>query len=370
MKPSKLPATGVQGIQDGLPACRQARHSPRIQATRYSGEIKNISVIGDGGWGTTLAIHLSKSNYNVSLWGPFPQYLQQIRKNGYNRKFLPGIRIPQEIKIVNKLKTVVDSADLIVFAMPSKYTSSIVKKIKSTKVDLSEKMILSVTKGIDTKKLLRISEIMHSELGKNVSVSVLSGPTIAMEVAKGLPSTAVIASKNLKTAKKLQNIFNSPNFRIYSSTDIIGVEIGGSIKNIIALACGVCDGLGLGSNTKAAILTRGLAEMSRLGKRLGAKEKTFPGLSGLGDLVTTCVSPQSRNRSVGEKLGKGRQIDQILGSMDMVAEGVETVKAVYKLSQKLEISMPITTEVYNIIYKKKSPHKAVTDLMLRKTKSE
>ncbi|MBU0469210.1 MAG: NAD(P)-dependent glycerol-3-phosphate dehydrogenase [Candidatus Omnitrophica bacterium] len=333
-------------------------------------EIKNISVIGDGGWGTTLAIHLSKNNYNVTLWGPFPQYLQQIRKNNYNRKFLPGIRIPQEIKIVDNLKTAIDSADLIVFAMPSKYTLSTVKKIKSTKVNLSDKMILSVTKGIDTKKLLRISEIIHSELGKDLSVSVLSGPTIAMEIAKELPSTAVIASKDLKTAKKLQNIFNSPNFRIYSSTDIIGVEIGGSIKNIIALACGVCDGLGFGSNTKAAILTRGLAEMSRLGKNLGAKEKTFPGLSGLGDLVTTCVSPQSRNRSVGEKLGQGRQIDQILGSMDMVAEGVDTVKAVYKLSQKLGISMPITKEVYNIIYKNKSPQKAVSDLMLRKTKSE
>src|SRR3989339_788108 len=259
-------------------------------------EIKNISVIGDGGWGTTLAIHLSKNNYNVSLWGPFPQYLQQIRKNNYNRKFLPGIKIPRKINIVDNLKTAIDNCDLIVFAMPSKYT--------------------------------------------------------------------------LSTVKKLQSIFNSPNFRIYSSTDIIGVEIGGSIKNIIAIACGVCDGLGFGSNTKAAILTRGLAEMSRLGIRLGAKEKTFPGLSGLGDLVTTCVSPQSRNRSVGEKLGKGRQIDQILSSMDMVAEGVETVKAVYKLSQKLDISMPITKEVYNIIYKKKSPNKAVSDLMLRKTKSE
>ena len=333
-------------------------------------EIKNISVIGDGGWGTTLAIHLSKNNYNVSLWGPFPQYLQQIRKNNYNRKFLPGIKIPRKINIVDNLKTAIDNCDLIVFAMPSKYTLSTVKKIKSTKIDLSEKMILSITKGIDTKRLLRISEIIHSELGNGLSVSVLSGPTIAMEVAKGLPSTAVIASKDLKTAKKLQSIFNSPNFRIYSSTDIIGVEIGGSIKNIIAIACGVCDGLGFGSNTKAAILTRGLAEMSRLGIRLGTKEKTFPGLSGLGDLVTTCVSPQSRNRSVGEKLGKGRQIDQILSSMDMVAEGVETVKAVYKLSQKLDISMPITKEVYNIIYKKKSPNKAVSDLMLRKTKSE
>jgi glycerol-3-phosphate dehydrogenase (NAD(P)+) len=199
---------------------------------------------------------------------------------------------------------------------------------------------------------------------------VLSGPTIAIEVAKGIPSTAVVASNDRTVAKKVQAVFNSSSFRIYTNTDVAGVELGGSIKNIIAIACGVCDGLGFGSNTKAAILTRGLAEMARLGKALGAKHNTFSGLTGLGDLVTTCVSPRSRNRSVGEQLGRGRSMKSIMSNMEMVAEGVETVKAAYKLSRKYNVPMPITTEVYNIIHRNKKPSKAVSDLMTRKIKSE
>ena len=252
----------------------------------------------------------------------------------------------------------------------SKYADTILKEIKKTKVGLSGKILLSVTKGIDTTKLLRMSEIIIKELGHSVNIAVLSGPTIAIEVAKGLPSTAVVAAHQLKIAKEVQTVFNSEHFRVYTNTDVTGVELGGSIKNIIAIACGVCDGLGFGSNTKAAILTRGLAEMARLGKALGAKQRTFSGLTGLGDLVTTCVSPRSRNRSVGEKLGQGKSIKTIMSKMEMVAEGVETVKAVYQLSQKHKISMPITTEVYNIIYKRKKPSQAVSDLMNRKTKSE
>jgi glycerol-3-phosphate dehydrogenase (NAD(P)+) len=203
-----------------------------------------------------------------------------------------------------------------------------------------------------------------------IPLAVLSGPTIAIEVAKGIPSTAVIASRKQAVAKKLQEIVNSPAFRIYTNNDVIGVELGGSIKNVIAIACGVCDGLGFGTNTKAALVTRGLAEMARFGKALGAKEKTFQGLSGLGDLVTTCFSPNSRNRSVGEQLGKGNKIEHILGHMCMVAAGVETVKPVHKLSRNLEVPMPITSEVYQIIYRNKSPQKAVSDLMSRKTKAE
>jgi len=332
-------------------------------------KIQNISVIGDGGWGTTLAIHLTKNNYSVNLWGPFPAYLKFIRKNRYNAKFLPGIHLPKNLLIIDKLSEAIKDTDLIVFAIPSKFAPSVLKNIKKENPDLSDKIFLSVTKGIDTTSLLRMSEIIHKELG-DIPLAVLSGPTIAKEVAKGIPSTAVAASKNLTLAKSIQEVFNSEKFRIYTNTDIIGVELGGSIKNIIALACGVCDGLKMGSNTKAAILTRGLAEMARLGKTLGAKQSTFSGLSGLGDLVTTCVSPQSRNRSVGEELGRGKSIQTILSKMDMVAEGVETVKAVYKLSQIHKISMPITTEIYNIIYKKKLPSQAVSDLMNREMKSE
>jgi len=332
-------------------------------------KINNITILGDGGWGTTLAVLLAKKGYPVKLWGPFPKYIQKIRKNRYNPKFLPGVKIPDNVELSENLSSSLKDADVIVFAIPSKYAVKILKRIAKSKTVLSEKVILSVTKGIDTTSLLRMSQTFKKELGK-IHFAVLSGPTIAIEVATGVPSTAVIASENIKIAKKLQPIFSSETFRIYTNSDVVGVEIGGSIKNIIAISCGVCDGLGLGTNTKAAILTRGLAEMSRLGKAMGGKQKTFSGLSGLGDLVTTCFSPKSRNRFVGEQIGKGKKISDILSKMDMVAEGVETVKAVYQLSEKLKIQMPITTEVYNIIYKRKSPPKAVSSLMTRKMKSE
>lgn len=331
--------------------------------------INHISVIGDGGWGTTLAVHLAKNKHPVSLWGPFPAYIRRIGKSRVNTKFLPGIKLARNITLTENLIEALEKGDLIVFAIPSKYAAGILRKIKKTKVDLSGKIFLSVTKGIDTNKLLRMSEIIRGELG-DIPLAVLSGPTIASEVARGIPSTAVVASNNLNTAKKVQAIFNSKSFRIYTNTDVTGVELGGSVKNIIAIACGVCDGLGFGTNTKAAILTRGLAEMARLGKALGAKQQTFSGLTGLGDLVTTCVSPKSRNRSVGEQLGRGKSIKAIMSHMEMVAEGVETVKAAHKLSRKYNVSMPITTEVYNIIYRNKKPSRAVADLMQRKTKSE
>ena len=238
------------------------------------------------------------------------------------------------------------------------------------KIDLSKKNFLSVTKGIDTVTLLRMSQIIHKKLGRALPLAVLSGPTIAREVALGIPSTAVVAASHDTLAQKIQTVFNSATFRIYRSTDVIGVELGGSLKNIIAIACGVCDGLGFGTNTKAAILTRGLAEMARLGVALGALEKTFYGLSGLGDLVTTCVNPQSRNRTVGEKLGQGQSIQSILSPMEMIAEGVETVKAAYRLSRIHKIDMPISQEVYNILCKNKKPYDAVADLMIRKLKTE
>lgn len=329
--------------------------------------IKKIGIIGDGGWGTTLAIHLAKKHFQVTLWGAFPDYAQQVRKLRYNQKFLPGIRIPGEVKIVGDLSEAIRPNGIIILAVPSQFVTSVLKKIK--KFDLSSKIVLSVIKGIDTKNLLRMSQIIERELGK-VNLAVLSGPTIAIEVAKEIPSTAVVASNNKEIAQILQKTIHSDSFRIYTNTDVIGVELGGSIKNIIAIACGVCDGLEFGTNTKSAILTRGLSEMARLGKSLGARTETFFGLSGLGDMVTTCFNPGSRNRTVGEHLGKGLPIERILASMNMVAEGVETTKAVYRLSQKNKVSMPITQEIYNIIYRHKNPMRAVTDLMQRKIKPE
>lgn len=329
--------------------------------------IKNITVLGDGGWGTTLGIHLARKNYRVTIWGAFPDYVARMKKTRLNPKFLPGVKIPASIILTSDLKQAVASADLIVLAIPSQYAAAVLKKLKSRRP--SGKIFLSVIKGIDTDSLLRMSELIYKALGR-VPLAVLSGPTIASEVAHGIPTTAVIASSNQAIARQLQTIFNSKTFRIYTNGDLIGVELGGSIKNVIAVACGVCDGLGYGTNAKAAILTRGLAEMARLGKALGAKPQTLTGLTGLGDLATTCFNPASRNRSVGEALGRGQSVKKVLSRMDMVAEGVATVKAVYKLSQKYKVSMPISTEVYNIIYKGKSPQKAVSDLMQRELKSE
>lgn len=330
-------------------------------------KIQNISVIGDGGWGTTLSLYLARKKYHVTLWGAFPDNIRRIHKIRMNTRFLPGVRIPRNVSLTHELTEAIPKADLIVLAVPSQYTRGVLEKLK--RFDLSAKILLSVIKGIDNTTLLRMSQIITKELGR-VNLAVLSGPTIAMEVAKGLPSTAVIAAKDIRIAKSLQKVFNSDRFRIYTNRDVIGLELGGSLKNVIAIACGVCDGLGFGTNTKAAVLSRGLAEMARLGKSMGGKSETFSGLAGLGDLVTTCVSPQSRNRHVGEQLGKGKSIKKILSSMNAVAEGVATVKAVHKLSRKYKVAMPITTEVYNIIYNNKKPQKAVYDLMTRKTRAE
>lgn len=330
---------------------------------------KHITVLGDGAWGTTLAIHLAKKGYDVKLWGPFPGYLKILEKKRCNIKFLPGIRIPHSITFVTELPHALKEAEIIIFAIPSKFLRNLLKEIKKIPLDLSKKSFLSVIKGLETKSLLRMSRMIEQELHLR-DVAVLSGPNIAIEIAKGIPSSAVIACKNQKKVQLFQKTFNTPTFRIYTNSDVPGVELGGSLKNIIAIACGICDGLGFGTNTKAALLTRGLTEMARLGKILGAKEKTFFGLSGLGDLMTTAFSQQSRNRYVGEQLGKGKGIEEILASMSSVAEGVETVKAVYRLSLRHHVPMPITKEVHNILYKKKSAQKVVQDLMNRKLSSE
>jgi glycerol-3-phosphate dehydrogenase (NAD(P)+) len=226
-----------------------------------------------------------------------------------------------------------------------------------------------VIKGIEVGSLKRVSEVIRDELG-NIKLAVLSGPTIACETVKGIPTTAVIASYDARLRNYLQNIFMTERFRIYTNEDVIGVELGGSLKNIIAIACGISDGLGFGTNTKAALLARGLVEISRLGQVMGAKAKTFSGLSGLGDLVTTCISPYSRNRFVGEQIGRGKSLTQIKSHMQMVAEGLTTTKSAYELSLKYKVDMPITREVYRVLYKNKPPLKAVNDLMARKRKEE
>ena len=264
--------------------------------------LKKISIIGDGGWGTTLAIHLSHKKYPVTLWGAFPENVAQSIKSRENKKFLPGIKIPSQVRLTSDIDEAISFGDLIVLSTPSEYLTDTLSKIQNT--SYKGKVFVSVVKGIHPKSFKRMSEIIQEYLPK-VPLVVLSGPTIAGEVAQGIPTTAVAACKDQKLAAAIQKIFNSDTFRIYTNTDVIGVEFGGSVKNVIALACGICDGLKLGTNAKAAVLTRGLVEITRLGVSLGARRETFYGLTGLGDLVTTCFSPNSRNRTVGEALGRG-----------------------------------------------------------------
>lgn len=329
--------------------------------------IRKVSIIGDGGWGTTLAIHLSRKKYPVMLWGAFPANIAQIAQKRENKKFLPGYKIPSQVRLTSDIDEAIEFGDLVVLSVPSEYLTGTLKKIQET--SYKGKVFVSVVKGVHPGSFKRMSEIIHDHL-PHVPLVVLSGPTIALEVAAGIPTTAVAACGNEKLAVSIQKVFNSDTFRIYTNTDVVGVEIGGSVKNVIALACGICDGLKLGTNTKAAILTRGLTEITRLGMALGGRKETFYGLAGLGDLATTCFSPNSRNRTVGEALGHGQKIKDVLGRMNAVAEGVITARAVYHLARKKKIPMPIVTEVYRIIFENKSAKSAMKDLMGRSLKSE
>ncbi len=339
---------------------------PKIQKNK---ETKlNISVLGDGGWGTTLAILLSKKAFKVTIWGAFADYVSHVDKKRENEKFLPGIKIPKEIEITHDLKNALEKKDLIILAIPSQHIRKTLIKIKQLG-NFNQTVFLSASKGIEIESLKRMSEVIQEELGK-VKLAVLSGPTIAHEVATGIPTVAVIAGADEEVRKYLQGIFTTNRFRIYTNEDVTGVELGGSLKNIIAIACGISDGLGFGANTKAALLCRGLTEISRLGAAMKAKVSTFSGISGLGDLVTTCVSPYSRNKFVGEQIGKGKSLKQILSHMQMVAEGIPTTKSAYLLSLKHNVDMPITKEIYNVLYKNKSPLLALEDLMTRERKEE
>ena len=330
-------------------------------------EIKNICVIGDGGWGTTLTVLLAKKGFNVTVWGAFPEYLEILKSSHENAKFLPGVRIPDSVKFTASLQEALKGNDIVVLAVPSQYMRGVLTMLKME--DLSDRIFVSVTKGIENDTLKRMSEVVSEVLGERKLVA-LSGPTIALEVANGSPSTAVAASRDLDLAVMVQDIFITDRFRIYASYDLIGVEVGGSLKNIIAIAAGALDAMGFGTNAKAALLTRGLVEMVRLGVAMGGRAETFYGLSGLGDLMTTCISQYSRNRWLGEEIGKGKPLKDILKETDMVVEGVATAKSAFDLAKRYEVDMPITCEIYKVLYENKDPKKAVHDLMTRPSKIE
>lgn len=328
--------------------------------------MKKVTILGDGAWATTLGILLNKNGHKVTIWSNFPDYLDELNLKRVNEKYLPGFSIPKEISFEKDINEAVLSSDIVVDAIPSKFYRSVLKKINC---DVSDKIFVNVSKGIEQKSLKRMTEIIKEELGK-VKTCILSGPTIAIEVVEEMPAVAISASNNLKIAKTIQELFFNQNFRVYTSEDPLGVELCGALKNVIAIVAGISDGLGFGANAKAAILSRGVVEIARLGQVMGAKKKTFFGIAGLGDLSTTCISPESRNRTLGERIGRGEKLEEIINSTNSVIEGVTTTEAVYNLSKKYNIDMPITNQVYMILYHKKDPKKALVDLMLRSKKGE
>ena len=318
-----------------------------------------ISVLGDGGWGTTLSLLLAGKGYHPRLWGAFPIYVEEMRKKRENFKFLPGLHIPENLLLTSNLTEALAS-EYLVLAVPSQFMRAVVRRLK--KRGLAGKTFVVVAKGIETRSLKVMSQVVREVLGP-VKLAVLSGPNIAREIALKMPAAASVASDDRATAKRVREIFSSEYFTLFESSDMLGVQLGGSVKNVIALCAGMVEGMGLGSNTRALLLARGLAEMARLGEAMGAKRETFMGLSGLGDLATTCLSPHSRNRSLGCEIGKGKKLNEILKETEMVVEGVETAKAVHRLAKKYRIAMPISEAVYKILFEHEKPELAVKALL-------
>lgn len=330
----------------------------------------NIGVIGAGSFGTALGSILADKGYNVVLWTRSGDQAKSINDNHINNKHMPDLVLPEKLKASTELLEVVRGKDMIVSAPPSHALSGILREIKD---HIPAKIpIVSASKGIENESLRLVSEIFESELPGSFhsQLSYLSGPSFAKEMVRKVPTIVSIASKNEATAKKVQEIFSFKYFRTYWTPDVVGVEIGGAVKNVIAIAAGVSDGLGFGQNTRAALITRGLAEISRLGMHMGADPKTFLGPAGMGDLVLTCCGEASRNRTVGFRLGKGETLKEILASMNEVAEGVKTTLSTKNLADKKGVEMPITQEVFKMLYEDKDPKEVVKDLMGRDLKRE
>ncbi|MCX6338871.1 MAG: NAD(P)-dependent glycerol-3-phosphate dehydrogenase [Candidatus Aureabacteria bacterium] len=339
---------------------------------RAESGMPRVAVLGDGGWGTTLAILLHRKGVGVTLWGAFPEYVEFLRRRRINKKFLPGVAIPRGLRITARLEEAVDDAGVIIAAVPSHHMRRICRRVGallSRQRNNRFPLIISGSKGIEIATLMRMSQVIREEI-HDVRVAALSGPSHAEEVVCGSPTTVVVAAPDEQTAMEAQRLLMTERFRVYTNPDLIGVEIGGAIKNVIAIAAGACDGLGFGDNAKAALITRGIVEITRLGAAMGAKASTFWGLAGIGDLITTCVSRYGRNRKVGEMIARGKKLKQILASMEMVAEGILTTKAARKLSLRHQVEMPITDQVYAVLYRGKDPGTAVRELMMRSPKAE
>lgn len=329
-----------------------------------------IAVVGAGSWGTVLAGLLASKGYTVDLWVFEKEVKDQIQQSRENRVFLPGITLSENLFPSNDLARVVSGKDLILLVVPSHVMRETVQRM-SDHVPPSA-IIVSASKGIEIKTHLTMTGVLKTMLSNipEGQFAALSGPSFAREVAKQVPTVVTVASSDAGVTRVIQEIFSTPYFRVYTNSDTLGVELGGATKNVIAIAAGIIDGLGLGLNTRAALITRGLTEIRRLGLKLGANPRTFTGLAGVGDLLLTCTGDLSRNHTVGKQIGEGRSLEEILSEMRMVAEGVRTAKSVYNLSCKLDVEMPIAHKVYHVLYEGLSPKKAVADLMTRELKRE
>jgi glycerol-3-phosphate dehydrogenase (NAD(P)+) len=329
-----------------------------------------IGVIGAGSWGTTLANVLAKKGHDVTLWVYEADLAKRLQETGVNDLYLDGITLSSKLACTNELAEAAKDSQLILLVSPSQVMRHVLKDLKTHIAD--DCLLVSAAKGIENETLMTMSEVLQEVLGAQVAKrsAFLSGPSFAREVAIEQPTAVTVAAEDLAVALRVQEIFSTDYFRVYTNQDVVGVEIGGAMKNVIALAAGVGDGLGFNNNARAALITRGLVEIARLGDAKGAQGATFYGLAGMGDLVLTCTGDLSRNRSVGIELGKGRKLDEILNKMNMVAEGVKTTLSAYQLAAKLGVAMPITEQMYQVLYEDKDPKQAVADLMTRALTSE
>jgi len=332
----------------------------------------NVTIVGDGAMATLCAIILSENGHAVRMWSMFPAAVGDLARDRENRRFLPGHRLPDAVGVTADAAAVLADADVAIQAVPTQF----IRMWWTALAELcpADLPVCSVAKGIENRTLMRPSQVLLDVLGDKLPtrrpVAALSGPCIAPQVARRLPATVTVAANQDSFARRIQEMFNRPYFRVYTNEDLVGVEVAGATKNIVAIAAGILDGLGAGDNAKASLLTRGLAEITRLGEALGARRETFAGLAGVGDLVTTCISPEGRNRSFGEAVGKGRTVLQALNATRSVIEGVATTASVVELAAKLGVDMPITQAVHSVLFADRSPREAIVELMSRPLKSE
>lgn len=329
----------------------------------------SVAVLGDGGWGTALALTLARNGQTPRVWGPSAEYLAEVRATRRNRKFLPGVELPEGMEWTSDPDEALRGATAVVLVVPSRYVRATLERFAGPYRAAGSPPVVSATKGFDETTRQRMTELLEEVWGASAPAA-LSGPSIAPETARGVPTAVTVASADPVAASQFQDLFMNESFRVYTSDDVKGLELGGALKNVIAIAAGICDGLGFGYNAKAALITRGLAEMTRLGAALGAHPQTFYGLSGVGDLMVTCMSPQSRNRTVGERLGRGEPVEAILGGMEQVAEGVWTCGTARSLAEIAGVSAPVMLQVDEIIHHGKAPMDAVMELMRRDPRAE